>query len=103
MEKYQEIQLEVKLEELMLTGSTWLTWNQLYTWYRVERIGKAPYRDIKNRWESLCEIYDIEPPLIEVRGNNSGIGGIRLIRPYMQKFDGNMTQLDDLVSGKESA
>ena len=54
MEKSQENQLNALLDQLYLESATYIRWDYLYHWYKVERIAKGPWRDIKGRWEELC-------------------------------------------------
>ncbi|MDR6583552.1 hypothetical protein [Herbaspirillum frisingense] len=100
MEMHQEVQLETKLEELLLTGSTFISWAQLYNWYRVAKITKTPWRDISRRWSLMCELREISPPLpLKVYGNaSSGMGGVRLVRDYEEMFDHSQTTLEELAS-----
>lgn len=95
MEIYQQGQLEGKLEELLLTGMTQISWDQIYVWYRVAKINKMPWRDIKSRWEMLCELQGIDDaPAVSAR---TGSGGVRLLRPYLERFDGSEIDLVDLA------
>ncbi|WP_031430709.1 hypothetical protein [Methylomicrobium agile] len=98
MEMFQQVQLDSKLEELLLNGMTFISWNQIYTWYRVAKITKTPWRDIQNRWNILCESQGIDDPLaITVRGITGGKGGVWLVRPHIERFDGTETQIDELI------
>ncbi|MFL9896291.1 hypothetical protein [Paraburkholderia sp. RL17-381-BIF-C] len=100
MEIFQQVQLETKLEELLLTGSTFISWAQIYGWYRVAKITKAPWRDIASRWAVMCEHRGFDTPLpLKVFGNtSSGLGGVRLVREYEEMFDHSQTTLDELAA-----
>lgn len=60
MQKRHEDQLGLRLDTLYITGITSITWQELYLWYGVDKIRKAPYRDIQDRWERLLEENGIE-------------------------------------------
>jgi len=32
-----------------------ISYGELYHWYNAQRLAKAPWRDVKSRWESLLE------------------------------------------------
>ena len=55
MLKRHENQLWARLDELYANGTTFISSGELYHWYNVQRIAKAPWRDIKARWEDLLE------------------------------------------------
>lgn len=98
MELFQQVQLESKLEELLFSGKTLVTWQQMYCWYDVEKITKAPWRDIQSRWDVLCERYHIETSLpLTVRGIKGGFGGVHFHRPFVERFDGSEDALENLV------
>ncbi len=60
MQKRHEDLLGLRLDTLYITGITSITWQELYLWYGVDKIRKAPYRDIQDRWERLLEENGIE-------------------------------------------
>jgi hypothetical protein len=55
MLKRHEEQVWARLDQLYASGTTLIGWNELYHWYNIQRIAKAPWRDIRNRWEQLLE------------------------------------------------
>lgn len=55
MNKRHEEQLWSRLDSLYVSGVVFMSWDELYHWYGTERLAKAPWRDIKARWESLLE------------------------------------------------
>jgi hypothetical protein len=55
MQKRHEDQLASRLDELFITGVTSISWAELYYWYNVDKIRKAPYRDILDKWERILE------------------------------------------------
>lgn len=74
MIKRHEDQLWAKLDELYANGITYISWGEIYYWYNVEKIRKAPWRDIKARWEQLLEECDekyIDPQIAETGGGIS--------------------------------
>ncbi|KWA84144.1 hypothetical protein WL29_22535 [Burkholderia ubonensis] len=42
------------LDEVWLTGSTTIRWDEFYLWTGVQRIAKKPWRDVHAIWEELC-------------------------------------------------
>jgi hypothetical protein len=74
MLKRHEDQLWARLDELYANGTTYISWNELYHWYNIQRIAKAPWRDIKARWVQVLEEKDekyIDPLIAEVHGGIS--------------------------------
>ncbi len=55
MLKRHATQLWTRLDELYANGTTFISYGELYHWYNIQRIAKAPWRDIKSRWEDLLE------------------------------------------------
>jgi len=71
MIKRHEEQLWARLDQLYANGTTFISWGELYHWYNIQRIAKAPWRDIKARWEQLLEEKKekfIDPQIAEVPG-----------------------------------
>jgi predicted P-loop ATPase len=67
-------QLWARLDELYANGTTFMSWGELYHWYNIERIAKAPWRDIQERWEELLEDKKeeyLDPQVAEVPGGVS--------------------------------
>jgi hypothetical protein len=74
MLKRHEDQLWARLDELYANGTTYISWNELYHWYNVQRIAKGPWRDIMARWERLLEEKEekyVDPLVAEVPGGIS--------------------------------
>lgn len=71
MIKRHEEQLWARLDQLFANGTTFISWGEIYHWYGIQRIAKAPWRDIKARWEQLLdeksEKYS-DPQIAEVPG-----------------------------------
>lgn len=44
-----------RLDSLYANGTAFISYGELYHWYDVERISKAPWRDLKARWDELLE------------------------------------------------
>jgi len=99
LEKHHDSALRVRLDELFLTGQTFIAWPELAHWFNVERIAKKPYREIHDMWEETCMRRGWKTMPIEVRGlgPSNPIGGIRLLRPYDAHLDGDKQRLDDLT------
>lgn len=54
MERHREMQLRQALDQVWLTGSTVVRWDEFYLWTGVKRIAKKPWRDVLQVWEELC-------------------------------------------------
>lgn len=54
MEKHREAQLRQALDEVWLTGSSTIRWDEFYLWTGVQRIAKKPWRVVYRTWEELC-------------------------------------------------
>jgi hypothetical protein len=55
MIKRHEEQLWARLDQLYANGTVFISWGEIYHWYNISRIAKAPWRDMKARWEQLLE------------------------------------------------
>jgi len=97
LEKHQEAVLRARLDELFLTGSTFIGWPELSHWFNVERIAKKPYREIHEMWDDVCARRGFKTMSLQVRGLNQNLGGIRLVRPYDASLDGEQQSLDALI------
>ncbi|MGF6539387.1 hypothetical protein [Paraburkholderia youngii] len=63
MEKHRDALLRQALDEVWLTGSTTIRWDQFYQWTGVQRIAKKPWRVIYGLWEELCQEQGYEEAL----------------------------------------
>lgn len=99
IEKHQEFMLRARLDELFLTGQTYISWHELSHWFNVERIAKKPYREINEMWEEICVRRGFKVAPLEVRGlgQGSSTGGLRLVRPYDPSLDGEKQSLQTLI------
>jgi len=64
-------QVWARLDELYVKGTTFIGWGELYHWYGIERISKAPWRDLNAKWEQLLDEKDekyFDPQTAEVGG-----------------------------------
>ncbi len=52
--RHQQL-LTTRLEDAYLHGCSRITGNELRYWYDVDRIGKATWRDLAERWDNLTE------------------------------------------------
>ena len=50
MLKRHEGQLWERLDQLYANGTTFISWGELYHWYKLQRIAKTPWRDIQARY-----------------------------------------------------
>ena len=68
-------QIWQRLDELYANGATYISFGEMYHWYQVQKIKKAPWRDIKERWEQLLEEKeeDYQDPVVAETG-----GGVTL-------------------------
>jgi hypothetical protein len=74
MIKRHEEQLWGRIDQLYANGTTFISLGELYHWYGIQRIAKAPWRDIKARWEQLLEEKEEEysdPQIAETVGGVS--------------------------------
>jgi len=74
MIKRHEDQLWARLDQLYSNGTTYISFGELYHWYAIQRLAKAPWRDIKARWEQLLEEKGekySDPQVAEVAGGIS--------------------------------
>ena len=55
MLKRHEDQLWARLDQLYANGTTFISWGEIYHWYKLHRIAKTPWRDIDARWRELLE------------------------------------------------
>ncbi|MBS7350139.1 MAG: hypothetical protein KIG95_08315 [Comamonas sp.] len=55
MNKRHQEQLLSRLDDLFTKGVTFIAWPEIYYWYSIERIAKAPWRDIKSKWADVLE------------------------------------------------
>jgi hypothetical protein len=69
--KRHEDQIWARLDQLYANGTTYISFGELYHWYDIQRIAKAPWRDLKARWEQLLEEKEekyFDPQIAEVHG-----------------------------------
>lgn len=67
-------QLWARLDQLYANGTTFISYGELYHWYSIQRLAKAPWRDIDARWRELLEtkgeVY-VDPLIAEMPGGVS--------------------------------
>lgn len=63
MERRHDEELTSRLEEIVTKGCTYISWNELYVWYNVQKIAARTYRDLSNRWDQLTEGMNTDRPL----------------------------------------
>lgn len=54
MEYHHEVSLKQALDQVWLTGSTTIRWDEFYLWTDVQRIAKKPWRIVQRLWEEVC-------------------------------------------------
>ncbi|VVE71635.1 hypothetical protein PCA31118_03930 [Pandoraea captiosa] len=86
MEKHHEAQLNQALDDLYLVGHVSIRWDYFYHWYNIDRLAKAPWRDIETRWAELCEAKGFKKP----------VGIVVVQKPHFAVFRRNL-----LASEKE--
>ena len=67
-------QLWARLDQLYANGTTFVSYNELYHWYNIKRLAKAPWRDINSRWQELLEEKEeeyVDPLIAELPGGIS--------------------------------
>lgn len=67
-------QLWARLDQLYANGTTFISYGELYHWYDIRRLAKAPWRDIDARWRELLESKGekySDPQIAEVPGGVS--------------------------------
>lgn len=72
MQKNHDNLLTARLEQAQHAGVAHVLWNELYTWYDVQKIAARTYRDLSNRWDELTDGDDGKLMKVE------GAGGIFL-------------------------
>ena len=81
MLKRHQDQLWARLDELYANGITSMSWGELYHWYDVEKIRKAPWRDIKARWEQLLQERGQDYADLKVAETSGGVSFFYAKRP----------------------
>ncbi|HDR8994531.1 TPA: hypothetical protein QDB01_000408 [Burkholderia vietnamiensis] len=66
MERHREAQLRQALDQVWLTGSVVIRWDEFYLWTGVQRIAKKPWREVHRIWEELCTEFGYETLPLEV-------------------------------------
>ena len=55
MDRRHDDLLTARLETILDKGVTYITWNEIYRWYGVQKIAANTYRDIKSRWQEISQ------------------------------------------------
>ena len=53
MQKRHDDELTNRLEQILTGGCTYISWNELYLWYGVQKLAAATYRDLAARWDDV--------------------------------------------------
>lgn len=90
--RFNSVQVEMRLETLLLTGMVFLGWDEISLWWNFKRIDKKPWRDIHQLW---IEMWSRQPfadtedaPQLTLRGTTKALGGVRIFRSYVEEIDG---------------
>ena len=91
MNKIHDDQLTHRLEKILTSGSTFISWNELYLWCGVQKLAAKTYRDLSQRWEEVSlnrSMPDDSPlgPLSYVQSPMGGGGGIFLFGENMPRL-----------------
>lgn len=92
MERHREALLRQALDQVWLTGSVVVRWDEFYLWTGVQRIAKKPWRDVHRLWEELCTEHNYKTlPLEVVQKDNFVV--------FRRKWDAEekVSQLEDLL------
>jgi hypothetical protein len=54
MDRRHDDELTSRLEEIFTKGCTFISWNELYLWYDVQKIAARTYRDLSDRWDEIA-------------------------------------------------
>ena len=52
--RHQDL-LTTLLEKAYLNGVAYISWNELYLWYNITRLGAVTRRDLEDRWEDISQ------------------------------------------------
>lgn len=63
MERRHDDELTARLEEILTKGCTYISWNELYIWYDVQKIAARTYRDLSERWDEITARIKTDRPL----------------------------------------
>jgi hypothetical protein len=90
MRKEHDYELTRRLEKIITDGCVFVSWNELYLWYGMQKLAAGTYRDLANRWSEISEGYLVgEEPL----GDLHFVQSPSKISPGMYLFGGNMPQV----------
>jgi hypothetical protein len=55
MQKRHDDELTNRLEKILTDGCTYVSWNELYLWYGVQKLAVGTYRDLAMRWDEISQ------------------------------------------------
>ena len=55
MNKRHQDLLTNLLEKAYFAGIAYVTWNEIYHWYNITRLGALTRRDLEDRWEDISQ------------------------------------------------
>lgn len=76
MERRHDDDLTSRLEEILTKGCTFISWNELYVWYDVQKIAARTYRDLSDRWDELTAQAETARPLGKLSFVQSPLGRV---------------------------
>lgn len=94
MRKEHDYELTRRLERIITDGCTFISWNELYLWYGMQKLAAGTYRDLANRWDEISSGYEIDG---EQLGELNFVQSPSKISAGMFLFGANMPQV---VSGE---
>ena len=53
MERRYEDILTCRMEDIFTKGAAFISWNELYLWYGVQKLAARTYRDLSERWDEV--------------------------------------------------
>lgn len=59
MDKRHDEVLTTRLEDIVTKGCAYISWNELYLWYGVQKLAARSYRDLSARWDELAASYNM--------------------------------------------
>ena len=91
MQKRHDDELTNRLEKIITDGSVYISWNELYLWYDVQKLAAGSYRDLASRWDDVSR--GILTKDGEVLGTLSFVQSATTVTPGMYLFGSNMPRV----------
>ncbi|MGV8891638.1 MAG: hypothetical protein ACOH2K_01530 [Burkholderiaceae bacterium] len=55
MQKRHDDELINRLEQILTEGCVYISWNELYLWYGMQKLAAGTYRDLTMRWQEISD------------------------------------------------